>query len=146
MPSLDDPKLVRAIIMEHYQFPRNKREVNDDSYDSIHMDSDSCVDDFHIYLKMNGDIVEDVAFSGVGCTISTSSNSIMTELVIGKTRAEALNIIENYLHMVYHDGEYDEDLLEEANVFSNTYKQANRIKCATIGWNGLKQLLEKEDK
>ncbi len=146
MPSLDDPSMMRAIIMDHYQYPRNKKEINDESYDSVHMDSESCVDDFQIYLKMDGDIVKDVAFSGVGCTISTSSISIMTELVIGKTKAEALNIIDNYFKMINHEEDYDKEILEEANVFQNTYKQANRIKCATIGWIGLKEMLEKEEK
>ena len=47
--------------------------------------------------------------------------------------------------MINHE-EYDEELLEEANVFQNTYKQANRIKCATIGWNGLKQMLDDLEK
>ena len=143
MPSLDDPKLVRAIIMEHYQFPRNKREVNDSTYDSIHMDSDSCVDDIYVYLKVENNKIIDVAFDGIACTIATSSTSIMTDLVIGKSVDEARNIIKNYLAMIQHE-EYDEELLEEANVFQNTYKQANRIKCATIGWNGLQKLLDEE--
>ena len=69
----------------------------------------------------------------------------MTDLVIGKTIEEAREIIKNYLAMINHE-EYDEELLEEANVFQNTYKQANRIKCATIGWNGLKQMLDDLEK
>ncbi len=143
MPIFNDPSFMQAIIMDHYRYPHNKRTVEDESYKSIHMDSDSCVDDIYVYLKVENNIVKDVAFDGIACTIATSSTSIMTDLVIDKTVDEARNIIKNYLAMINHE-EYDEDLLEEANVFQNTYKQANRIKCATIGWQGLKQLLDKE--
>ena len=55
---------------------------------------------------------------------------------------EARVIIDNYIAML-HGNEYDEELLEEANAFVNTGKQANRIKCATLSWNGLKDILDK---
>ena len=58
---------------------------------------------------------------------------------------EASNIINHYMNMI-DEKEYDEELLEEAAAFKNTYKQANRIKCATIGWRGVLELLEKEGK
>ena len=145
MPFLNDPSFMQAIIMDHYRYPHNKRTVEDESYSKIHMDSDSCVDDIYVYLKVEGNVVKDVAFDGIACTIATSSTSIMTDLVTGKTIEEAREIIRNYLAMINHE-EYDEDLLEEANVFQNTYKQANRIKCATIGWNGLKQMLDDLEK
>ena len=83
----------------------------------------------------------DPIMNGVACTLSTASTSIMTQLVKGKTIDEAKVIIENYFNMI--DGQpYDEELLDEAVCMKNVGKQANRIKCATIGWNGLKQLLE----
>ena len=56
---------------------------------------------------------------------------------------EAFKIIENYLNMIY-EKPYDEEALDEAIVFQNTHKQAARIKCATIGWNGLTKLLNGE--
>jgi nitrogen fixation NifU-like protein len=68
----------------------------------------------------------------------------MSELVIGKTKEEAMKIVENYMNMIY-ERDYDEELLEEAIAFQNTYKQANRIKCATLGWNGLVKLIEESE-
>ena len=76
-------------------------------------------------------------------TISTASTSIMTELLKDKTVEEANKIIENYLNMLY-GREYDEELLGEAAAFVNTSKQANRIKCATLSWNGLKEIINKK--
>ena len=81
MPFLNDPSFMQAIIMDHYRYPHNKRTVEDESYSKIHMDSDSCVDDIYVYLKVEGNIVKDVAFDGISCTIATSSTSIMTRCV-----------------------------------------------------------------
>ena len=98
-------------------------------------------DDIDVQAKFNGDVVEDVRFDGEACAICTASTSIMTELVKGKTKEEAAHIVDNYMHMIY-EKEYDPELLEEAIAFKNTHKQANRIKCATLGWTGFLKLLE----
>ena len=105
------------------------------------MDSSTCIDDIDVQAKFNGDVVEDVRFDGEACAICTASTSIMTELVKGKTKEEAMHIVDNYMHMIY-EKEYDPELLEEAIAFKNTHKQANRIKCATLGWTGFLKLLE----
>lgn len=141
MPTLNNPQLMRQIIMDHYQNPRNKRTPVGEGYRSIHMDSVSCVDDIYVYLKVENERVSDCAFDGVGCTISIASTSIMTELVLGKKITEAEELIKNFVAMV-HGNDYDESLLDEAVVFMNTSKQASRIKCATIGWDGLHEMIE----
>ena len=141
MHSLDDPMIMREIIMDHYQNPRNNGLVDDDSYQKVNMDSSTCIDDIDVQAKFNGDVVEDVRFDGEACAICTASTSIMTELVKGKTKEEAAHIVDNYMHMIY-EKEYDPELLEEAIAFKNTHKQANRIKCATLGWTGFLKLLE----
>lgn len=140
MPTLNNPQMMRQIIMDHYQNPRNKRTPTGSDYVSVHMDSVSCVDDIYIYLKVENNQVTDCAFDGVGCTISIASTSIMTELVLGKTLEEAELLIKNFTAMV-HGESYDEALLDEAIVFMNTSKQASRIKCATIGWDGLHKMI-----
>lgn len=144
MHSLDNPQILREIIMDHYEHPRNRGLVNDDTYKKVNMNSDTCIDNLDIQLKMNGDMIEDIRYDGEACAICTSSTSIMSELMIGKTKEEALQIVDNYMNMIY-EKEYDEDLLEEAIAFKNTHKQANRIKCATLGWNGFMKLLEGEE-
>jgi len=144
MRSLDDPQLLREIIMDHYQHPRNRGLVDDDSYHKINMNSETCIDNLDIQVKFEDDKIADVRYDGEACAICTSSTSIMSELVIGKTRAEAQEIIDNYMNMIY-EKDYDEDILEEAIAFKNTHKQANRIKCATLGWNGLVKLMEESE-
>ncbi len=144
MRSLDDPQLLRETIMDHYDHPRNRGLVEDETYKKVNMNSDTCIDDLDIQVKFDGDKIADVRYDGEACAICTSSTSIMSELVIGKTKEEAKRIIENYMNMIY-ERDYDEDLLEEAIAFKNTHKQANRIKCATLGWNGLVKLIEESE-
>ncbi len=145
MPISINNQMMRQIIMDHYEHPHNKRvPQNENEYQKIHMDSASCIDDIYIYLLVKNDVIEDVCFDGIACTIATASTSIMTDLVMGKSVEEAKYIIAQYQHMI-HEEEFDDEVLDEAIVFMNTSKQASRIKCATIGWNGLDTLLKEEE-
>jgi len=144
MHSLNNPQLMREIIMDHYDNPRNRGLVNDETYKKVNMNSETCIDNLDIQVKFDGDKIEDIRYDGEACAICTSSTSIMSELIIGKTKEEAKEIIENYMNMIY-EKEYDPEILEEAIAFQNTHKQANRIKCATLGWNGLIQLIKESE-
>ena len=141
MPISLSQEMMREIIMDHYSNPRNYREEKDESYHTVFMDSTSCIDKIYVQAKIENDKLVDVCWHGVGCAIAKSSTSIMSELLLGKTIEEANEIITNYLAMI-QEKDYDPDLLEEAIVFMNTSRQAARIKCATIGWNGMSQILE----
>jgi nitrogen fixation NifU-like protein len=142
MPTLD-PKIMREIILDHYEHPHNKSLVKNPSYKEVHMDSENCIDDIHVQVLVEDNIIKDLRFDGVACAISTASTSIMTELLLNKTVEDAQVIMQNYFNMLY-EKDYDPDLLEEANAFQNTSKQANRIKCASIGWIGLEKILKGE--
>lgn len=142
---LSDPQVLRELIMDHYQYPRNHALTDSDAYKSVHMASDSCIDDITVQSEIQDGHVKDIRFDGVACTISTASTSIMTELLKGKTIEEAEKIIQNYFNMI-EEKEYDPDLLEEAVALKNVSRQANRIKCATIGWKAMKQMIEESEK
>ena len=138
----DNPSLIREIIMDHYEYPRNKKLKNDSKYTKVNLDSESCIDNIDLEVLVEDGTIKDISFDGVACTISTASTSIMSELLKDKSVEEANVIIENYLNMLYGK-DYDEELLGEAAAFVNTSKQANRIKCATLSWNGLKDIINK---
>ena len=140
MLSLNDPMIKREIIMDHYENPRNKELVDDPRYLKINMNSESCIDDIDIQILVENNIIKDFRFDGVGCTISTASTSILSELVINESVEKAYEIIKEYDNMI-KELPYDEMLLQEAVVFKDVSKQANRIKCAMIGFNGLLELL-----
>ena len=141
---LNDPMILREIIMDHYKYPHNHSLVSSTAYRSRHMASASCIDDITVEAKIENGVIEDIRFDGIACTISTASTSIMTDLLCGKTTEEAKEIIANYFSMV--DGmEYDAGKLEEAVAMKNVYKQANRIKCATIGWRAIDQIIKESE-
>lgn len=137
-----DQELKREIIMEHYSHPINRKRVDDDSYIKYNTNNESCIDNLDFYLKINNGIIEDISFDGEACAISISSSSIMIKNLIGKTIDDALAYIDNFDNMV-NEKKYDKDTLQEAQVYSDIYKQNNRKNCALLPYNGLKQALIK---
>lgn len=138
---LNDPVFLRELVMDHYKYPHNHGLIDKKDILSRHMASDSCIDDITVQTDIQNGIIKDVRFDGVACTISTASTSMMSDLLKGKSVDDAKKIIDNYLNMI-ENKEYDRDLLEEAVAFKNVYKQANRIKCATIGWKAMQEMIE----
>lgn len=136
-----DNNLKRTIILENYEKPFHKGLTNDESYIKGNKNSQTCIDNFDIQLKVNNNIIEDIRFDGEACAIATSSMSISISKLIGKTIEEALIIIDNYEKMI-NEEEYDKDLLEELIVYEDIYKQPSRKKCATLGIEGIKDLIK----
>jgi len=137
-----DSSIKRAIIMQHYQKPFHKGLKEDSNYVKIKANNESCIDNLDLIVKFNGDIIEDICFDGEACAISTSSTSIMIHELIGKTKKEALEFIENYENMI-NEKEYNEELLGECIVYDDIYKQPNRKKCALLSFLEIKKLLTK---
>ena len=137
-----DQDLKRSIILDHYQNPRNKELVKDNSYILENMNNTSCIDEVNIQVKVNEQgIVEDVRFDGEACAMCTSSESIMVETLIGKTIDEVKNILKNYNNMI-DEKEYDSEILEQAIVYNDVYKQPNRKKCVLLPWWGMEKAIE----
>lgn len=139
-----DPKLKREIILQHYQSPKNKGLLEDESYIFINMNNESCIDEVNLMVKIEDDKIIDVRFDGEACAICTSSTSIMIDTLIGKTIDEAKNIVSNFGNMI-DEKEYDEEILEQAIVYDDIGKQPNRKKCALLGWWGMEKILDKEN-
>lgn len=137
-----DNNLKRMIILDNYENPVNKGLVDDNSYTKEIKNNSSCIDNFTIQLKTENNIIKDIRFDGEACAIAISSISISIKNLIGKTKEEAIKIIDNYNKMI-NEEEYDKDLLNELEVYDEIYKQPARKKCATLGINGIKDLLEK---
>lgn len=140
-----DENLRKSIILEHYSNPINKGLISDDGYVKINMNSSSCIDNLDFMVKIDNGVIKDARFDGEACAISTSASSIMMNLIIGKTIKEAENIINNYEAMI-DERPYNEEVLGEALVFNEIYKQANRKKCALLPFEGLEKILSQEGK
>ena len=137
-----DSELKRSLIIENFNNPVNKGLKNDPSYIMEEKNNSSCIDHFTIELKLDNDIISDIRFDGEACAIATSALSIMISKLIGKTKVEGLNIIENYNKMIKGE-EYDKELLEELSIYEDVSKQPARVKCATLGIEGIDDLLKK---
>ena len=143
MPISLSPMMMRQIIMDHYENPQYKHAPEGDvsKYEQVHMDSANCIDDIIVFVLVKDNKVIDACFDGVACTISTASTDIMCNLLKNQNIKKAKYIINQYLNMI-HEEPFDDEVLDEAVVFVNTSKQAARIRCATIGWNGANEILK----
>lgn len=140
-----DSNMKRTIILEHFQNPKNKGLIEDESYKKINMNNESCIDEVNLMVKFEDDKIIDIRFDGEACAICTSATSIMIDTLIGKTKDQAREILENYANMI-DEKEYNEENLEQAIVYSDVAKQPNRKKCALLPWWGIEKLLDQLDK
>ena len=143
MSQLSD--LYQEVILDHNRRPRNFGPLPDctgraEGYNPL------CGDKVTVYIRMNADRISAVKFEGTGCAISTASASIMTEVLEGKTLAEARVLFERFRNMVtgqidVETGDGDEDL-ERLIVFHRLSEYPVRVKCATLVWHALLAALE----
>ena len=136
-----DSNMKRSIILDNYQDAKNRGIPGDkDNYIKINSNNVSCIDNIDIYVKIVDDKIIDIKYEGEACVIAISSTSILSNLLIGKTIKEANEILNNYYNMI-EEKEYDSDLLEEANVYDDIYKQPSRKTCATLFARGFSKLI-----
>jgi len=136
-----DNNIRRMIILDHYQNPHHKGLIENDKYIKVNMNNESCIDEINLMVKVEDDIIKDIRFDGEACAICTSATSILINTLIGKTVSEAKEIYENYEKMI-NEEEYNEDILEDAVVYSDIAKQPNRKKCALLPWWGIKKVID----
>lgn len=139
-----DSNLKRELILEHYQHPKNKGLIADDTYIKINMNNESCIDEVDLMIKLENDVITDIRFDGEACAICTSATSIMIDTLIGKTLKEVKELYQNYSNMI-DEKEYNPTILEQANAYDDIYKQPNRKKCALLPWWGIEKLLKEKN-
>lgn len=135
-----DQNVKREVILEHYQNPVNKGLIKDDSYILVNTNNESCIDEINLMVKIENNKIVDARFDGEACAICTSSTSIMIHTLIGKTLEKAIEIYKNFNQMINEES-YDADVLEEAAVYDDIYKQPNRKKCALLPWWGFEKVV-----
>ena len=136
-------EMKKLIILENYQNPKNRGLIDDDSYKVINTNSESCIDQIDLQVKLEDGVIKDIRFDGEACAICTSSTSIMINTLMNKNIKEAENIISNFENMI-DEKEYNEEIIKEAVVYSDIAKQPNRKKCALLTWQGMKKLVDEE--
>lgn len=136
-----DSNMKREIILDNYSHPTNKTRENTEGYIKVNSNSESCIDNIDLYIKIEDDKIVDIKFDGEACAISTASTSIMIKNMVGKSIDEVTSMIDNFENML-NEKEYDDSNLNEAIVFNETYKQGNRKTCVTLPYTGIKKALE----
>ena len=135
------------LIMEHSMNSYNKKKIENPTFCEMGHNP-NCGDEIEIQLKLNDNIIEDMAFTGHGCAISQASTSIMIDTLKGKTIEEAREIIKTFIEMIKRETKNEKDLkkLEDAIVFKNVSNMPARVKCALLAWHTIEDLLNKQEK
>ena len=144
MEELDS--IYNELIMEHSMNSYNKKKIENADYCEVGHNP-NCGDEITLEVKLDGDIIEDMAFSGHGCAISQASTSIMIDTLKGKTVKEAQDIIKTFIGMIKREQESEEELekLEDAIAFKNIANMPARVKCALLAWHTLEDILNKNE-
>ena len=134
--------LYRQVILDHHKNPRNKGTSTEDGFHSVHMRNPSCGDDITISVKIVDGVIEEVLQEGIGCAISLSSASVMSEILKGKTLAEAKEITENFYEIVKGEDANEDIEMDDAVVFTGVANFPARVRCATLAWKAYEQALK----
>ena len=138
--------LYQDIIMDHNRRPRNFGPVEQPTHKKEGYNP-LCGDQIELELKIVDGIVVDVGFTGVGCAISKSSASMMTEEIKGKTLEVVTSMFEQFRRMitVNNESDLDVDLLGDLEILQGVSRYPARIKCATLAWHTLNSALEGDE-
>lgn len=136
-------ELYQELIIEHSKKPRNFR-VMEGADRKIEGFNPLCGDHFTIFVQMDGDVVKDISFQGAGCAISKASASIMTQVLKGKSKADAEKLFSRFHDLVTGKQPVngDEAELGRLAVFAGVSEFPVRVKCATLAWHAMHAALE----
>ena len=143
MSNLED--LYREVILDHYRTPRNKGELPPPAT-CTEGTNPLCGDEIRIFLNVSDGVVNDVRFSGHGCSISQASASMMTAIVKGKSIDDVRAVARRFKQLMTieeDDGNSPTDIrLGDIEALQGVVKYPVRIKCAVLGWNTLLEGLD----
>jgi nitrogen fixation protein NifU and related proteins len=136
---MDLDTLYQEIILDHYKHPHGAG-LREPYEAEVHHVNPTCGDEvtLRVHLSGAGDdaVVEDVSYDAEGCSISQASASVLTDLVIGKTVAQAMEVHADFQALMQGRGqvEPDEEVLEDGIAFAGVAKFPARVKCALLSW------------
>lgn len=144
---MDTKELYKEILNEHNINPSHKVNMNNPTF-CMEGVNPSCGDQITLQLKIGDDgKISDASFIGSGCAISQASVDMMADLVIGKTKEEALKLEDIFDRMIKGTVSDDElEQLDEAAALKDISHMPARVKCAMLGWRTMKQMLSIEQK
>jgi nitrogen fixation NifU-like protein len=133
--------LYQELILEHYRNPRNKGELTDCTAEA-RVANPVCGDELTVQIRLDGTRIEEIAFAGQGCSISQASVSMMTELVKGRERDEAIDLANVFTDMMHGVEDAPSDpSLGDLRALEGVSKFPVRIRCALLAFDALREVL-----
>lgn len=135
--------LYQEVVIDHSKKPRNFRKPEGANRTAEGINP-LCGDQITLYLKLAGEVIEDIGFQGAGCAISKASASLMTSALKNKTKAEAVALFQR-VHSMVSEGpksKVDPQELGKLAVLSGVWEFPARVKCATLAWHTLRSALD----
>lgn len=130
------------ILIEHNLHPEHKHDLPDANL-VLEGVNPSCGDDIWLKLKVEDRMITDGAFVGDGCAVSQASADMMLDLIIGKSKEDALKLADIFFGMIKGEVSDEElDSLEEASVLKDVAHMPARVKCAVLGWHTMEEMLK----
>ena len=134
------------VLTDHNRYPGHKKKLEDANL-VLEGVNPSCGDDIVLQLKVEDGIITDGTFTGDGCAISQASVDMMLDLIIGKTKEEALHLADIFFRMIKGKVTEEElEELEEASALEDISHMPARVKCAVLGWHTLEEMLAEGEK
>lgn len=137
-------QLYQEIILDHYRAPHH-HGLREPFQAQVQHVNPVCGDEVTLRVQLTdprdaGSVVADVSYDGAGCSISQAAISVMTDLVIGRTLPQALEVLDEFTDMVTSRGTVtgDEDSLGDGVAFAGVARYPARVKCALLGWMAFK--------
>jgi nitrogen fixation NifU-like protein len=139
-------ELYQSIILDHYRNPRHTEPLENPDVD-VEANNPFCGDEVHIQLGLRDGEVAAVSVTGRGCSISQSSGSLLSDLIEGKSRKEALDLVTRVRRMMKGEELSEEELdsLGDLVALEGVKKFPVRVKCALLSWAALEDALEEKD-
>ena len=135
-------------VIKEFSNPQNVGEMKDANAVGT-VGNATCGDIMKIFMKINDDgVIEDVSFQTFGCGAAIATSSVATSMIKGKTVDEAMKLAETFHKLMESRGkglndEQAEESLEDGIVFQGVSQYPMRIKCALLGWEGMKDAVAK---
>ena len=139
-------ELYQEVILDHNRRPRNFR-VPEEANRKAEGYNPLCGDRITVYLRVNGNVIEDAAFQGSACAIAKASASLMTDALKGKTLDEANALFERFHELVTSppDTSFEPETFGKLAVFMGVREYPARVKCASLAWHTLRAAMEAKD-
>ncbi len=139
----EDKTFYNEVLTDHNLHPMHKGKLENANL-VLEGVNPSCGDDIVLMLREENGVIVDGSFEGSGCAISQASVDIMLDMVTGRSKEEALELVELFMRMIKGEATDEEvEQLEEASALQEISHMPARVKCAVLGWHTMEELIDK---